>query len=236
MGETWSKPTPTDIPNPNSGIDLIRLASRRLALAFNDSLPAHPAVRVALAGEDERGCGRALSKKNTRNTRTQRCCRRMRRSTWSTPRGASISIMSVLTSPGYWKVKPLMSLRIKGVIVPLLTPFDHRGALDHGATEGLVQFLIERGIKGLLPCGTTGEGPLLLAEERRALAETVVRAANGRVPVIIHTGAITTREPSADTARPSLCDGRAMVTPFYFHPTRRPSVTFPRPAKPFPTS
>ena len=112
-----------------------------------------------------------------------------------------------------------MSLRIKGVIVPLLTPFDHRGALDHGATEGLVQFLIERGIKGLLPCGTTGEGPLLLAEERRALAETVVRAANGRVPVIIHTGAITTREAIELTQHAQACGatGAALVTPFYFH-------------------
>lgn len=53
-GETWSKPTPTDIPNPNSGIDLIRLASGRLALAFNDSPRLRTPLCVALADEDER--------------------------------------------------------------------------------------------------------------------------------------------------------------------------------------
>ncbi|HMN13222.1 MAG TPA: dihydrodipicolinate synthase family protein, partial [Bellilinea sp.] len=78
-----------------------------------------------------------------------------------------------------------MSLRVKGVIVPLLTPFDDRGELDCPTLVHLVDFLIERGVHGLFPGGTTGEGPLLSTEERLTLAETVVRAANGRLPVII---------------------------------------------------
>lgn len=53
-GETWADPTPTDIPNPNSGIDLIRLASGRLALAFNDSPRLRTPLCIALADEDER--------------------------------------------------------------------------------------------------------------------------------------------------------------------------------------
>ena len=126
--------------------------------------------------------------------------------------------MRVLMNPGYWKVKSAVNLRIKGVIVPLLTPFDRHGALDNGATAGLVHFLIERGIHGLLPGGTTGEGPLLVAEERRALAETVVRAANGQVPVIIHSGAITTGEAIELTRHAQSCGaaGAALITPFYY--------------------
>lgn len=114
-----------------------------------------------------------------------------------------------------------MSLRIKGVIVPLLTPFDQTGAIDHRALERLVQFLIERGVNGLMPGGTTGEGPLLTLEERRALAETVVRAAAGRIPVIIHTGAITTREAVALTQHAQQCgaSAAALVTPYFFHLT-----------------
>lgn len=111
-----------------------------------------------------------------------------------------------------------MSLHIKGVIVPLLTPFDRQGALDHAALARLVEFLIARGVQGLFPGGTTGEGPLLTLDERRALAETVVRAADGRVPVIIHTGAITTRDAVALTRHAQACgaDAAALITPYYF--------------------
>lgn len=52
-GESWTEPEPTALPNPNSGIDLIRLASGRLALAFNDSDRLRTPLCVALAGEDE---------------------------------------------------------------------------------------------------------------------------------------------------------------------------------------
>lgn len=114
-----------------------------------------------------------------------------------------------------------MSLRIKGVIVPLLTPFDRTGALDLAATARLVEFLIERGVHGLMPGGTTGEGPLLSEDERRALAETVVRAADGRLPVIVHTGAITTREAVALTRHAQACGAAAaaLITPYYFRYT-----------------
>ena len=85
-----------------------------------------------------------------------------------------------------------MNPKIKGVIVPPITPFNAQGQVDSAAIKRLVDFLIERGIHGLFPGGTTGEGPLLSISERRQLAETFVAAADGRVPVIIHTGAITT--------------------------------------------
>jgi predicted neuraminidase len=53
-GETWTTPTPTSLPNPNSGIDLVRLQSGRLALAFNNSDRLRTPLCVALAEEDER--------------------------------------------------------------------------------------------------------------------------------------------------------------------------------------
>jgi len=53
-GETWSTPTPTSLPNPNSSIDLLRLQSGRLALAFNNSDRLRTPLCVALAEEDER--------------------------------------------------------------------------------------------------------------------------------------------------------------------------------------
>jgi predicted neuraminidase len=53
-GDTWTQPTPTNIPNPNSGLDLLHLHSGRLLLAFNNSSHQRTPLCVALADEDER--------------------------------------------------------------------------------------------------------------------------------------------------------------------------------------
>lgn len=52
-GDTWSQPTATNLPNPNSGIDLLRLRSGALVLAYNPSDHARTPLCVALAEEDE---------------------------------------------------------------------------------------------------------------------------------------------------------------------------------------
>lgn len=111
-----------------------------------------------------------------------------------------------------------MNLNIRGVIVPLLTPFDARGEIDEGATRRLVDFLIARGVRGLFPVGTTGEMPLLAIDERRRLAEIVIDAAGGRVPVIIHTGSATTQQTIALTqhAQAAGADAAAMIPPYYY--------------------
>lgn len=111
-----------------------------------------------------------------------------------------------------------MNFRVNGVIVPPITPFDERGQIDTAAIRNLVEFLVGRGIHGLFPGGTTGESPLLTAAERRLLAETVVDAVAGRVPVIIHTGAITTAETVELTrhARSIGAQAAAVLPPYYF--------------------
>jgi 4-hydroxy-tetrahydrodipicolinate synthase len=109
--------------------------------------------------------------------------------------------------------------KIKGVIVPPVTPFNAQGQIDLAAIKRLVDFLIERGIHGLFPGGTTGEGALLSIAERRQLAETFVAAADGRVPVIIHTGAITTGD-TIDLTRHAQAIGAqaaAMIPPYFYH-------------------
>ncbi len=109
-------------------------------------------------------------------------------------------------------------MKIRGVIVPMLTPFADDGQIDEGRTAALVDFLIERRIAGLFPLGTTGEGPLLTTAERKQVAEWVVRRAAGRVPVIIHTGAITTAETLELTrhARDVGADAVAIVPPYFY--------------------
>jgi 4-hydroxy-tetrahydrodipicolinate synthase len=109
-------------------------------------------------------------------------------------------------------------MKIQGVIAPMLTPFDSSGQIDADGTERLVEFLVSKGIAGLFPLGTTGEGPLLSPEERQQMAEWVVRFAAGRTAVIIHTGTITTSETIALTrhAREIGADAAAVVPPYFY--------------------
>lgn len=111
------------------------------------------------------------------------------------------------------------SFAARGVIVPLLTPMDREGEqVDEGALRALVAWLIEKGVHGLMPCGTTGEAPLLTTDERKRILEVVVESAGRRVPVIAHAGAATTRE-TIDLARHAeACgvDAISVVTPYYF--------------------
>lgn len=105
------------------------------------------------------------------------------------------------------------------MIVPLVTPFKTGGEeMDEGAMECLCDWLISKRVHGLMPCGTTGEGPLLSTDERKRLLEVVLAAAHDRTPVIAHVGAATTRE-TIDLARHAQScrvPAVSVVTPYYF--------------------
>lgn len=107
---------------------------------------------------------------------------------------------------------------LKGIIVAMLTPYGEGGDVNLAALREYVDFLIERGVNGLFPSGTNGEGPALTLAERKQVIEAVVDRAAGRVPVIAHTGAITTAESIELTRHAQACgaDAAAVVSPFYF--------------------
>ncbi|WP_123619429.1 dihydrodipicolinate synthase family protein [Halorubrum sp. CSM-61] len=67
---------------------------------------------------------------------------------------------------------------------PIVTPFDADGGVDVDALANHVETLVDAGLDGIVPCGTTGEFASLTDAERRTAIETVVDAADGRVPVI----------------------------------------------------
>ncbi len=107
---------------------------------------------------------------------------------------------------------------IHGVICPTVTPLKPNGDINPAMIAPLVDFLISRGISGIYPLGSTGEGPLFSTDERKAVAAATVEAVAGRVPVIIHTGAITTGE-ALELSRHA-CDiganAASVITPWYF--------------------
>lgn len=108
-------------------------------------------------------------------------------------------------------------LKIQGVIVPLLTPVRDE-QVDRDGLAALIDFVIGHGVSGLFPLGTTGEGPLFTLRERQLVAEWAVESAAGRVPVIIHTGTITTAETITLTrhARDAGADAAAVVPPYFY--------------------
>jgi 4-hydroxy-tetrahydrodipicolinate synthase len=108
-----------------------------------------------------------------------------------------------------------------GAFTALVTPF-RNGEVDVEALEGLVEFQIRQGIHGLVPCGTTGETPALSEEEDRLVVETVVRVADGRVPVVAGTGSNSTEMAIKYTrmAEEAGADGSLQVAPYYNKPTQ----------------
>jgi 4-hydroxy-tetrahydrodipicolinate synthase len=75
-------------------------------------------------------------------------------------------------------------MRLEGIIPAVTTPFDAAGEVDVPALERNLAVLLDAGVHGLVATGTMGEAGSLDGAERRIVVETVVRAADGRVPVI----------------------------------------------------
>ena len=114
-----------------------------------------------------------------------------------------------------------MRIDWKGCGTALITPFDEKGRIDFGALERLVNWQIEQGIDFLVPCGTTGESATLAGDERKAVTAAVVKATNGRVPVIAGAGGNHTAKAVfwARDAAKAKADGILSVSPMYNRPT-----------------
>ena len=87
-----------------------------------------------------------------------------------------------------------MRFGLEGIFPPHITPFTQEGSIDDEALRTLVNFWVESGVNGLVPCGSNGEAPYLSPEERRHVIQVVVDEANGRVPIMAGTGSISTQE------------------------------------------
>jgi len=108
-----------------------------------------------------------------------------------------------------------------GSICALATPF-RNGGVDADAYRNLVNWQIEQGTHGLVPCGTTGESPTLSHDEHHHVVELCIETAAGRVPVIAGTGSNSTDEAISLTrhARKAGASAALVVTPYYNKPTQ----------------
>jgi 4-hydroxy-tetrahydrodipicolinate synthase len=108
-----------------------------------------------------------------------------------------------------------------GSMVALVTPFKN-GAVDWQSLEALVEFHLENGTHGIVPCGTTGESATLSHQEHDEVIRAVIKSVDRRVPVIAGTGSNSTDEAVRLTreAEKSGADGALMISPYYNRPTQ----------------
>ncbi|MHA1730199.1 MAG: 4-hydroxy-tetrahydrodipicolinate synthase [Promethearchaeota archaeon] len=112
------------------------------------------------------------------------------------------------------------NFRPSGVIPALVTPFNKDESINEENLRNLVNYLIEQGVTGLLPCGTTGEFVNMSVEERLKVIKIVVDEANGKVPVIAGTGDTRTKLviDMTNAATDIGADAAIIVTPYYLKP------------------
>jgi dihydrodipicolinate synthase/N-acetylneuraminate lyase len=107
---------------------------------------------------------------------------------------------------------------IKGIVMPILTPFKEDGELDEPMGCELVDFLIGAGVHALFLLGSFGQGPVMRTDQRKRFAEVIIKHVRGRVPIVVHVGtadSYSTAELGLH-AKSAGCDAIAVVGPYYY--------------------
>lgn len=112
-------------------------------------------------------------------------------------------------------------MQFKGAFTALVTPFVN-GAIDEEAYRQLIEWQIENGINGVVPCGTTGESATMSHDEHKKVISICVDQVKGRVPVLAGAGSNNTAEAVELTqfAKDAGADGALLITPYYNKPTQ----------------
>ena len=112
-------------------------------------------------------------------------------------------------------------MKLEGIFVPNVTPFNDQGWIDKEALSELIEFWIGSGVSGLVVNASTGEGPMISRDEKGDLIEFVRDKMGGRGIVIAGTGAISTGETIELTrdAKDRGAEAALVTTPFFFKPT-----------------
>jgi len=121
-----------------------------------------------------------------------------------------------------------MPKALGGILAAVSTPFTAAGDVDEAVLRDHVDFLIDNGLHGLVPGGSTGEFAALTLEERKRVNEVVIEQAAGRVPVAPQTGSTRTAEAielskhAADAGATAVL----LVQPYYEAPTHREVIEY----------
>ena len=111
-------------------------------------------------------------------------------------------------------------MKLTGLIAATYTPFQPNGSVALDVIPQLADHMIERGVSGFYVCGSTGEGESLSLGERKAVAQAYLKAAVGRVPVVIQVGhnSLPSACELAGHAAEIGADAISTLPPTYFKP------------------
>lgn len=114
-------------------------------------------------------------------------------------------------------------MKFEGSYVALITPFKENGEVDEDKIRELVNYHIENGTAGIVPCGTTGEAPTLTFSEHEKVIKIVVEEVKGRIKVIAGAGSNNTDRAIELTkyAKKLGADAALSTCPYYNKPTQR---------------
>lgn len=112
---------------------------------------------------------------------------------------------------------------MKGTGVALVTPFSVDGTVDQNALASLVNYMIDEGVDYLVALGTTAETATLTSAEKKTVRECIVKAAAGRVPLVLGMGGNNTAALVEEIKATDLSDFSALlsVCPYYNRPNQR---------------
>ncbi len=108
--------------------------------------------------------------------------------------------------------------QLRGIFTPNIVPLDNRGEINEAELCRYVDWLIERGVHGLYPNGSTGEFTRFTAEERRRIIEIIAQHTRGRVPILAGAAEANARETISACEKYHELGVRAVaiVSPFYY--------------------
>jgi len=110
-------------------------------------------------------------------------------------------------------------MRLRGIVVPMLTPIDADERVDVASLRRLVDFLVDAGVHGIWVMGTTGEFAAFPEQERARAIEATLQQVNGRVPVIANIGDSSTGLALRHAQNAALAGAQALaLTPPHYYP------------------
>ena len=110
-----------------------------------------------------------------------------------------------------------------GVFAVVCTPFTENEELDEATLRRHISFLLDAGVHGIVPTGSTSEFASLSEAERKRIVDITIAEVKGRVPVVVGAAAVSTRDTIMYSryAEKAGADGVMIVPPYYCHPTER---------------
>ncbi|WP_028999638.1 dihydrodipicolinate synthase family protein [Azohydromonas australica] len=114
-------------------------------------------------------------------------------------------------------------MKFEGIYTPAITPLRDDGSIDKAAFAEVLEYLIEAKVHGIIIGGSTGEYYAHTAQERFELAAHAKDVINGRLPLIVGTGAVRTEDSVeyAKAAKEIQADALLVGSPPYALPTER---------------